>query len=219
MAKNTNPAKPATPKPAAPAAPGESAAVQNVGGFEVAGGDSNAADNQAAAQSPPPVTAPAVTPADAVAKQLDEKTARDAASQAMPETGRQEQEPQQAAVDPVAAAMREVDAMLDECKTHLDGHELRRKLEVIPAKTKLERRIKEAALQRVAEWTLAVQNGTQPPRIEANEIAKLPGLQTAGIQAERMELRSREDRDIKSLLAENEKLQQQLAEMQKKQAA
>ena len=199
MAKNQKPVKPAT---------------ENVEGFEV---KSAAASEQ---QPPAPVAqtdagqadaaqaeAKPETTADAVAQQLGDKTAEDVElARARLATAVSDSR------SPLDLALEQIEAELKKRDDVKKAFDFLRELEAIPAKTKLEAQIKAACIARARKHTFDIQQMPSVPHIGANELATLPGLKTAGIQAERVELRARNDRDIQSLLAENEALRAQLVE-------
>lgn len=200
MTKNKRPATP--PK----------STTENVEGFEVAkAGAGETADSgvvQAAETGTPPPIQPTPLPGDAIAAQLAAKTDEDVARQAgqhlQPTTENVED-----TRDPVALALVEVEKEIGKADDVKKAFDLLKQVETLTAETKLEKRIKEAAIVRIKKHCFDIQQGGPLVNIGANELAGLPGLKTAGIQAERIELRARGDNDIKTLL-------QRIAELENK---
>ena len=156
-----------------------------------------------------------ISTSDAVAAQLKSKTDADVARQASQVAGETDEQPERG-VDPVEMALKEVEAHIAEADNVKLAYELLQRFRDTPAKTKLENRIKAACIERVEKHCRDIQNGVPIVTIGADEIANHPSFNNASIQAQRVEMRSRGDLDIKDLLAENASLKQQLEQAKKK---
>lgn len=198
---------------AAQAAPKTEGEVNSPEGFDVSAPATPEAvqGEQAGAESQLAGSPEVATPATAdVWNQNDARVAEDLKRQAennppVPEVAEAK------AQDPIALAKAELEARLAKCANHIAVVALEKEIEACKATTKLEARIKTTLLKRAGEYRFAMQQGTPVPVIQADEIAVHPGFHNPSIRANRIKRESLSNRDLASVLAENEALKQQLA--------
>lgn len=112
----------------------------------------------------------------------------------------------QSEIDPVAQVLAEVEEKIAEATDVGLAFELLKEIEGIPASTNIEIKIKKVCVERVKRHCFDIQQGLPLVKMGANELAKEPGLNSASIQDERLELAGRNDPDIKHLLEKIEAL-------------